>query len=157
MRILCGHPHHSRALGGQPHPHLPQAPLCAAPLLPLSGTVAGAQIRPPSLVPSAVASLGLGPGPCPPFGSSSWPLTRLLGTMLAIILAIFNILAILGITSLVEPLSLGEISWADLAVMTLVPVILLPMLFTKSMLSRVEGILLLMCYVGYLGFISVRL
>jgi cation:H+ antiporter len=71
--------------------------------------------------------------------------------------SIFNILAILGFTSLLEPLSRGEITWADLAVMTLVPVILLPMLFTRSMLSRGEGIVLLLCYAGYLGFVSVRM
>ena len=71
--------------------------------------------------------------------------------------SIFNILAILGFTSLLEPLSRGEITWADLAAMTLVPVILLPMLFTRSMLSRGEGIVLLLCYAGYLGFVSVRM
>ncbi|MXZ81951.1 MAG: calcium/sodium antiporter [Gammaproteobacteria bacterium] len=70
--------------------------------------------------------------------------------------SIFNILAILGVTALIKPLSMGEISWIDLGVMTLTAVILLPMLFTQRRVSRLEGAFLVACYMVYLALIAVR-
>ncbi len=66
---------------------------------------------------------------------------------------IFNILGILGITSLLAPVSLAGIQTADMAVMLLLAVGLLPLLYTGRKLIRVEGILLLAVYLGYLGWL----
>jgi cation:H+ antiporter len=70
--------------------------------------------------------------------------------------SIFNILAILGITAIVEPVARGAITWTDIGIMAGVAVLLLPMLFTKSRLSRWEGILLLLCYGGYMALLAAR-
>ncbi len=71
--------------------------------------------------------------------------------------SIFNILAILGITSMIEPLSRGSINWIDLGSMTLISIALLPMLFTKNTLSRPEGGILLATYVSYIGYLTTRI
>ena len=71
--------------------------------------------------------------------------------------SIFNIMAILGITSIIEPLSRGNISWIDLGSMTLISIVLLPMLYTKNTLSRAEGGILLATYFAYIGYLSTRM
>ena len=71
--------------------------------------------------------------------------------------SIFNILAILGITAVVKPIERGAVEWMDIGVMAGIAVILLPMLFTKSKLSRWEGLLLLLCYGGYMALLSTRI
>lgn len=63
---------------------------------------------------------------------------------------VFNILGILGIASLVSPLSAPGVSWFDCATMVLFSALLLPLLFTGSLLHRIEGALLLVLYGGYL-------
>lgn len=69
---------------------------------------------------------------------------------------IFNILGILGVTSLVAPVSLAEITQLDMAVMLLLSIGLLPLLYTGRKLIRVEGVVLLVVYVGYLGWLVAR-
>ena len=71
--------------------------------------------------------------------------------------SIFNILAILGVTSIIEPLSRGSIHWSDLWSMTLISIVLLPMLFTKNTLSRSEGGFLLAIYISYIGYLTTRM
>ncbi len=66
---------------------------------------------------------------------------------------IFNILAILGITALVRPYSVPGIRHSDLFVMLLAAIILLPLMWTKFKLNRVEGSLLLAIYVGYMVYL----
>jgi cation:H+ antiporter len=63
---------------------------------------------------------------------------------------VFNILAILGFSSLTMPLAAPGISGLDLGVMIALTVLLLPLLYTGRILHRVEGLLLLACYGGYL-------
>ena len=70
--------------------------------------------------------------------------------------SIFNILGILGVTAIITPISRGDVSWVDLGVMISLAVLLLPMLFTKRLLSRWEGGVLLCCYFGYLILLSLR-
>jgi len=62
---------------------------------------------------------------------------------------IFNILSILGITAMLQPLSMGNISWMDLGVMVAAAVILLPLMRTGFRIERWEGGLMLAGYVGY--------
>lgn len=71
--------------------------------------------------------------------------------------SIFNILAILGLASLIAPLSMGDISWVDLLVMTLAAIIVLPILFTEERMSRNEGVFLVLCYLAYLSLIAYRI
>lgn len=66
---------------------------------------------------------------------------------------IFNLLGILGVTSIVEPLSRGDVSWVSIGVMLGVSLLLLPMLYTRQKLSRVEGSVLVGIYLAYLSWL----
>ena len=65
---------------------------------------------------------------------------------------IFNLLLILGVSSLIQPLSMGEITFIDWAVMVLSAVMLLiaALSFKKKVLDRADAIILLLIYVAYL-------
>ncbi len=69
---------------------------------------------------------------------------------------IFNLLGILGISSLVRPLSLGEVQGEDLAAMVGISVLLLLLIRTRFDLNRWEGAALLLAYIGYLGWLYSR-
>lgn len=62
---------------------------------------------------------------------------------------LFNLLGILGAAALVSPLEVRDVDWIDLGTMVAAALILLPMVRTGSVLSRVEGALLLALYIGY--------
>lgn len=66
---------------------------------------------------------------------------------------IFNILGILGVTALIQPLSGGGLSLVDLAVMVGLAVIMLPVMRTQYTLSRAEGAVLLAIYGSYLAYL----
>jgi cation:H+ antiporter len=66
---------------------------------------------------------------------------------------IFNILGIMGVTSLVTPLSAPGIGSIDLAAMFVAAVLLLPLAWTGKILSRWEGLALLAGYGGYLWWL----
>lgn len=66
---------------------------------------------------------------------------------------IFNILGILGISSLVFPLSTIGVTRIDLGTMLILAIVLIPFLFTRMRLSRIEGGLLLASYVAYSLFL----
>lgn len=63
---------------------------------------------------------------------------------------IFNILGILGLSSIITPLSAGGISALDYTTMIVFTVILIPLLYTGRLLHRLEGALLLFLYAVYL-------
>jgi cation:H+ antiporter len=63
---------------------------------------------------------------------------------------IFNILGILGVASIVKPLTASGITDFDLWVMVAFAIALLPLLYTKLKLQRWEGVLLLSGYIAYL-------
>jgi cation:H+ antiporter len=63
---------------------------------------------------------------------------------------IFNILAILGVASMLSPLQAPGISGLDYAAMNVFTVLLLPLLYTGRILHRIEGALLLGLYGLYL-------
>ena len=63
---------------------------------------------------------------------------------------IFNILGILGLAALIEPLYAPGVSTLDYAAMVLFSVLLLPLLYSVRILHRVEGALLLSGYGVYL-------
>jgi len=66
---------------------------------------------------------------------------------------IFNILAILGITALIIPVTAGDLNYIDLGVMLLTALILLPLSKTGFKISRLEGIFLLLGYIVYIYYL----
>ncbi len=66
---------------------------------------------------------------------------------------IFNILGILGLTSLVKPMSNSSLNGVDFGMMAGISGVLLLMLFTGRKLSRVEGAFLLIAYIIYTIYI----
>ncbi len=70
---------------------------------------------------------------------------------------LFNILLVLGATTIVAPVPLPT-PWGvwDLLIMLGFTVILLPITRSDRKISRREGLLLLLCYVGYLAFTVLR-
>ncbi len=69
---------------------------------------------------------------------------------------LFNIAFIWGVTVLVAPAALPDGGVVDLAVMVGLSMILLPLALSGRVLGRGEGALLLVLYLGYLGFVLVR-
>ncbi len=66
---------------------------------------------------------------------------------------IFNLLAVIGITASFYPLSSGGIEWVDLGVMLGVILLIMPFMWTRMRLNRLEGAVLL---IGYLAYCVVR-
>ena len=68
---------------------------------------------------------------------------------------IFNLLLILGVSSLVQPLSMGDITFVDWGVMVLSAVMLLvaSLTFKKRVLDRTDAILLLLIYAAYMAWL----
>lgn len=62
---------------------------------------------------------------------------------------IFNVLGILGVAALVQPIEAPDLAWSDLAVMLAVSLALLPVVRTGGRINRWEGAGLLALYVGY--------
>ena len=62
---------------------------------------------------------------------------------------IFNILAVIGITAMVQPLTATDINWMDMGVMLGIIVIIAPMMWSRGRLSKLEGAILLLFYLSY--------
>lgn len=72
--------------------------------------------------------------------------------------SVFNIFGMLGIAALVHPLNVSPFfATADVFAVLGAGILLLPLLSTGWRLSRIEGLLLMLAYVGYLGFLASRL
>lgn len=67
--------------------------------------------------------------------------------------SVFNILGILGVTVLVQPLSTLQLGWTETGIMVGTAVLIIPLFRTDWTLSRREGSLLVLCYLGYLGYL----
>lgn len=66
---------------------------------------------------------------------------------------LFNILAIAGTSSLVHPIVAPNINFVDLLVMLGLTLLLFPLVKSGQKISRAEGWLLIIVYVGYLGWL----
>lgn len=66
---------------------------------------------------------------------------------------IFNVLGILGCSSLLNPYSASGVTTADLLMMLGTAVLSLPLMWSRFTLSRAEGVFLLACYGGYLWYL----
>lgn len=62
---------------------------------------------------------------------------------------IFNILFVIGITSGINPLEAGKLSWLDLWVMLGLTALIMPLMWSRMRLSRVEGVFLTTIALGY--------
>ncbi|MFM8656773.1 MAG: sodium:calcium antiporter, partial [Chthoniobacterales bacterium] len=69
---------------------------------------------------------------------------------------IFNVLGILGISSAVTPLSSAGITDIDLGVMAGFAVVLWIFSRTGFRITRTEGLILLVAYVGYISWLILR-
>ena len=72
---------------------------------------------------------------------------------------IFNILLILGISAMINPLQFNIASNIDIGMVVLAPLLLFITMFTgrkKHLLERWEGVIFLMIYIFYLCFILIR-
>jgi cation:H+ antiporter len=65
---------------------------------------------------------------------------------------VFNILAIIGITTLVSPMHFSGINQVDLWVMLGVTLVVFPLMWSSRTLARGEGAILLIAYVAYIVF-----
>ena len=66
---------------------------------------------------------------------------------------IFNILCIVGIAGMIEPISAPGISNLDMGVMVFTAVLLFPMMKTGFTISRIEGAVLILMYLVYLFYL----
>jgi len=65
---------------------------------------------------------------------------------------IFNILGVLGIAALIRPLGGADIAVMDPVVMVITALLMLPVMLTKRRISRAEGVIMLLCYCGYIVY-----
>lgn len=63
---------------------------------------------------------------------------------------IFNILGIIGLSSLLRPVTITGLSAVDFGMMIATAVLLWPLLGARGRLARAEGVILLLIYAGYL-------
>lgn len=66
---------------------------------------------------------------------------------------IFNILAIMGLSALVRPITALQVNHVDLLVMLAVSILLLPLVRTGFRIVRREGILLVLVYLAYMMYL----
>ncbi|MGI2065865.1 calcium/sodium antiporter [Shewanella sp. MF08487] len=92
----------------------------------------------PELVTSVIAALK---------GQSDIAIGNIVGSNL------FNILGILGITAIVQPVSSLGFQSVDFIVMLAFAVIILPFAWTGLRIGRREGSVLLLGYLGYMGYL----
>lgn len=101
-------------------------------------TILGAGTSLPELATSVVAALK---------GRTSMALGNVIGS------CVFNILLILGLTSIFTPLQPQGISAFDLASMFIGALLLWIFSFTKSTMERWEGTVLTICFCAYMGYL----
>lgn len=66
----------------------------------------------------------------------------------------FNILAILGLTAVLFPLSRGGITMVDLTVMVMFAMVLVPLVMVRQRIGRPEGLVLLASYGAYIAWLA---
>ena len=64
---------------------------------------------------------------------------------------IFNILMVIGTTSLIQPLSIGEEIYTDLIYTTALTCLLLLLIRMENVVRKRDGIILIVCYGSYVG------
>ena len=69
---------------------------------------------------------------------------------------IFNILFILGISAVISPLHILSESIIDCIILLISGILLFIFAFTKKSMSRIEGIICVLAYVGYTAYLFIR-
>ena len=69
---------------------------------------------------------------------------------------IFNLLFILGVSSIIDPIDVNFASFVDLIILTSVSILTFIFCLTKRRLGTNEGIIMLSIYIGYVIFAAVR-
>lgn len=67
---------------------------------------------------------------------------------------IFNILSVIGLVSMLDPIDVGQGFIWDFLVMFFFSFLLIPLMVSRHMISRKEGVLLLILYSGYIGWLA---
>ncbi len=66
---------------------------------------------------------------------------------------VFNILMILGLTGLISPMHIQNITYVDMGVMVISMVLFWLFSFTKLRIDRWEGCLMIACFIGYITWL----
>ena len=69
---------------------------------------------------------------------------------------IFNILLILGVSSTITPIAIGMEAIYDLILLAVMSILVYIFCLTKKRLNRMEGIIMVVVYAVYMGYICVR-
>lgn len=70
---------------------------------------------------------------------------------------IFNLGGILGITTLIQPLATAQVERWDVVILMVFSLSMIPIMKTQNLISRSEGVLLLVGYAGYMAYLATRL
>ncbi len=68
---------------------------------------------------------------------------------------VFNVLSVLGFSSVINPISSSGVGYVDLAIMMLFMIIILPMSKSGFVFKRVEGAILLAGYFAYILYLAI--
>ena len=69
---------------------------------------------------------------------------------------LFNILFVLGASATIHPIMVDMVSVVDIALLIVVSLISYLFSYTKTCISRVEGAIMTLIYVGYMAYILIR-
>lgn len=70
---------------------------------------------------------------------------------------VFNILLVIGLTGVISPMQIQDITWIDLSMLILSMVLLLLFSYTKYTIARWEGAVLTTLFVGYITWVIMNL
>jgi cation:H+ antiporter len=63
---------------------------------------------------------------------------------------IFNLLLVLGVSSVINPIVIDQSSILDLSILTLAMIVILPIMYTGKKITRPEGIFMTLAYIAYM-------
>lgn len=69
---------------------------------------------------------------------------------------IFNVLFVMGISGVIYPIDIDVAYYTDLWILLAAMLIVVPMMYTSKKISRFEGVVMMLGYVGYTAFIIMR-
>jgi len=69
---------------------------------------------------------------------------------------IFNVLFVMGVSAVIYPVDIAIENYADLWILLAAMLVVVPMMYTSKKISRWEGVLMMLGYVGYTVYIITR-
>lgn len=69
---------------------------------------------------------------------------------------IFNILFVMGVSAVIYPVDIAMENYADLWILLAAMIVVVPIMYTSKKISRWEGAVMMLGYVGYSAFIIMR-